>query len=62
MGQMIGSSTPRGEHPQNNPYKVPQVLATIYQAIGIDPATTFLNTAGRPTYIVDDRDPVRELI
>ena len=25
-------------------------------------ATTFLNTAGRPTYVVDDRTPVRELI
>jgi Protein of unknown function (DUF1501) len=62
MGQMIGSTSARGEHPVNNPYKVPQVLATIYQAIGIDPATTFLNTAGRPTYIVDDRQLVRELI
>ena len=62
MGQMIGSTSARGEHPVNNPYKVPQVLATIYQAIGIDPATTFLNTAGRPTYVVDERTPVRELI
>jgi hypothetical protein len=62
MGQMIGSTSARGEQPVNNPYKVPQVLATIYQAIGIDPATTFLNTAGRPTYVVDDRAPVRELI
>ncbi len=62
MGQMIGSTSARGEQPVNNPYKVPQVLATIYQAIGIDPATTFLNTAGRPTYVVDERTPVRELI
>ena len=62
MGQAIGASTARGERPQDRPYRVPQVLATIYQAIGIDPATTFLNSAGRPVHIVDDRAPVRELI
>jgi len=62
MGQAIGTSTARGERPQDNRYTVPQVLATIYRAIGIDPAQTFLNGAGRPIYIVDDRAPVRELV
>ncbi len=62
MGQAIGASTSRGEHPQDRPYKVAQVLSTIYQTIGIDPATTFVNGAGRPVHIVDDRAPVTELI
>jgi hypothetical protein len=61
MGQAIGSSTARGERPQDSRYTVPQVLATIYRAIGIDPATTFLNGTGRPVHIVEDRSPVREL-
>src|SRR5205823_2754629 len=54
MGQAVGSSTSRGERPQDRPYKVPQVLSTLYQAIGIDPAQTFLNGAGRPIHIVEE--------
>ncbi len=62
MGQAIGASTARGERPQDRPYKVPQVLATLYRAMGIDPAQTFTNGAGRPIHVVEDREPVRELI
>jgi len=62
MGQAIGSTNSRGEHPKDRPYKVPQLLATLYQAIGIDPAMTFPNGSGRPMYILDDRKPVSELL
>jgi uncharacterized protein (DUF1501 family) len=62
MGQAIGASTARGERPQDRRYTVPQVLSTLYRAVGIDPATTYTNGAGRPVYIVDDREPVRELV
>ena len=62
MGQAIGSTSPRGERPKDRPYRVPQVLSTIYHALGIDPSQTFPNGAGRPMYILDDRDPVTELI
>jgi hypothetical protein len=36
--------------------------ATLYQAIGIDPSMTFLNGSGRPMVILDDREPVVELL
>lgn len=62
MGQAIGASTARGERPQDRRYTVPQVLSTMYRAIGIDPAMTFVNGAGRPIYIQEDRTPVRELV
>ncbi len=62
MGQAIGASTARGERPQDRRYTVPQVLSTLYRTIGIDPATTFLNGTGRPIHIVEDRNPVSELI
>jgi hypothetical protein len=62
MGQAIGSSTARGEHPLDRRYSVPQVLSTLYRAIGIDPATTLPNNTGRPVHILDDRTPVRELL
>jgi hypothetical protein len=62
MGQAIGSSSARGEVPKDRPYRPANVLSTIYQAIGIDPSLTFPNGSGRPMYILDDRDPVTELL
>ena len=62
MGQAIGASSARGEYPKDRPYRPAQVLSTIYQALGIDPAMTFNNGSGRPMYILDDRDPVAELL
>jgi hypothetical protein len=62
MGQAIGASSARGEYPKDRKYTVPQVLATLYTAIGIDPAMTFPNGSGRPMYVLDDRSLVRELV
>jgi hypothetical protein len=62
MGQAVGTTTPRGELPKDRPYRVPQVLSTVYHALGIDPGQTFPNGSGRPMYILEDRDPVVELI
>jgi hypothetical protein len=62
MGQAIGSTTEKGERPKDRPYTVPQLLGTLYRAIGIDPATTMTNGAGRPMYVLDDREPVKELV
>jgi hypothetical protein len=62
MGQAVGSSTARGERPKDRPYKVSNLLATLYNAMGVDPATTFANGNGRPVYILDDRDQIPELV
>jgi len=62
MGQAVGTSTARGERPQDRRVTAPQVLSTLYRAIGIDPATTFLNGTGRPIHIVEDRTPISELL
>jgi uncharacterized protein (DUF1501 family) len=61
-GQVVGSTTAKGEQPKERPYTVSRVLATLYTAIGIDPATTFPAAGGRPVYLLDDREPVRELL
>ncbi len=61
MGQAVGTTTARGEEPKERPYKVPQVLSTIYRAVGIDPAKTFPDGSGRPVHILDEREPVTEL-
>jgi hypothetical protein len=62
MGQAIGSSSARGEYPKDKPYRASQLVSTLYQAVGIDPSQTFPNGSGRPMYIMDDRDPVTELL
>lgn len=62
MGQAIGASSARGEYPKDRRYTVSNVLSTLYHAVGIDPAITFPSGAGRPTYILEDREQVRELI
>ncbi|MFO0939075.1 MAG: DUF1501 domain-containing protein [Gemmataceae bacterium] len=41
MGQAIGASTDKGERAKDRPYSVPQLLSTIYRAMGIDPTMTF---------------------
>ena len=62
MGQVVGATSARAEHPKERPYKVPSLLATLYQAIGIDPGMTFPNGTGRPMYVLDERQPVTELL
>ena len=62
MGQAIGSTNSRGETPKDRKYTASQLLATLYQAIGIDPSMTFSNGSGRPMYILDDREPISELL
>jgi hypothetical protein len=62
MGQAVGASTARGETPKDRPYNASRVLATVYQAVGIDPAKTFTNGSGRPVHILEDREPVSELL
>jgi hypothetical protein len=62
MGQAVGSTTAKGERPKDSPYTVPQVMSTLYRAIGTDPAMTFPSGSGRPMYVLDEREPVRELL
>jgi uncharacterized protein (DUF1501 family) len=62
MGQAIGATNARGEFPKDRPITASQVLSTLYHAIGVDPSQTFRNGNGRPMYILDDREPVAELL
>lgn len=62
MGQMVGSSSARGERPQEGRCTPANVLATVYTAMGIDPAWTFDDNTGRPRYILDDRATIPALL
>jgi len=61
-GQVIGATNSRGEVPKDRPVTVQQVLATLYHCLGIDPSTTINNNSGRPMHLLDEREPVAELV
>jgi hypothetical protein len=62
-GQVIGSTNRLGEVPQDRPVHYQDVFATLYHRLGIDVATTTIpDHAGRPQYLVDNREPIAELI
>jgi len=60
-GRIIGATTSNGGEPAINPYHPGDVLATIYQFLGIDPAATLPDREGRPVRLVDTGKPIREL-
>ncbi len=62
MGQVVGSSD-RLAGDAVVPVHIHQVHATLYRALGIDVETTqFTDPAGRPQYLLDNRQPIKELV
>ena len=61
-GQVVGGSDARGEQPKGRAITPQMMLATLYQALGIDPSLTFHDNTGRPMYLLDERDPIQELL
>jgi hypothetical protein len=63
MGQVIGSTNRLGEVPQDRPIHYQDVFATLYRQLGIDVnAATIPDNRGRPQYLLDHREPIRELV
>lgn len=63
VGQIIGSTNRLGEVPQDRPVHYQEVFATLYHRLGIDTGSaTIPDQAGRPQYLVDHREPIKELL
>ena len=62
MGQVIGESSPRLEVPDTTPIRPQDLMATILRMYGIGERVQFTNNAGRPTYMIEDGQPIAELI
>jgi uncharacterized protein (DUF1501 family) len=60
-GQVIGETDAHGARSKGRPYTPSNVMASLYQHLGIDPALTIPDHNRRPMYLLDDRDVVREL-
>jgi hypothetical protein len=62
-GQAIGATNRLGEYAKDRPVPMQEIVATIYRNLGIDPMSTVLrDPTGRPQFLVDVRDPMRELV
>ena len=61
-GQVIGSTNRFGEEAAERPVHFQEVFATLYHNLGIDAArTTVTDLSGRPQYLVDGYEPIREV-
>lgn len=61
-GQVIGSSDKDGGHPHNRPVTPGDLAATIYYHFGVPLDATYEDHRGRPRYIVENGEPLRELL
>jgi hypothetical protein len=62
MGQVIGTTNATAEHPTSRPATPGCVLATMYHALGIDYKHTFYDQAQRPLPVLNEGEPITELI
>lgn len=63
MGQVVGSTNSKGEHPKDRPLTPNDLWATMFHHLGIDALnTSFLDPSGRPMPILPHGEPIAELL
>jgi uncharacterized protein (DUF1501 family) len=61
-GRVVGASDEIGHSPKDRPVSPAEIAATVYQGLGIDPATELTGPQGRPIRLVDHGiEPIQEL-
>jgi len=61
-GQIVGASDRLGAFPSSRPVTPPDLAATIFHLLGLDPASEFIDPIGRPRRLTDNGQPLREII
>jgi len=62
MGQVVGKSSPKAEVPDSSPIRPHDLMATIFQLYGIPLKQQIINFQGRPVYLLEDGQPISELV
>jgi hypothetical protein len=60
-GRTVGASDANGAYPVDNPKTPQDVLATLYQHMGIDPMQPYSDHSGRPIAVLPSGTPIEEL-
>jgi hypothetical protein len=61
-GQVVGETDAKAERPKTRALGAQDVLATVYHALGIDLSVKLPDFSGRPMALLDDGQPIAELI
>jgi len=62
MGQVVGESAAKVDVPKTTPIRPQDLMATLFQVLGIDRRVQFVDQAGRPVYMIEDGRPIEELV
>jgi hypothetical protein len=60
-GRVLGESDAKGAFPKSNPKTPQDVLATLYQHLGVDTEQQYLTNTGRPIAVLPSGKPLEEL-
>ena len=61
-GQVIGQTDSRGARPKTRALSAQNVLGTVYHTLGIDWKQKVPDFGGRPVQLLDDGEPIAELV
>ncbi|MCB1091291.1 MAG: DUF1501 domain-containing protein [Verrucomicrobiae bacterium] len=62
-GQVIGATDPHAAEATERPVTYPEVIATLYHNLGVDPSSAqVMDSTGRPQYVAGGARPIREVI
>ncbi len=61
-GQVVGESSSKVEVPASAPISPQDMMATIFSVLGLDRDLQFQDPAGRPTPMINNGKPIRELV
>ena len=62
MGQVVGETDSRAERAKSGSISFQNIVATIYQLLGVDTRSLLPDFNGRPQHLLTDPDPIAELV
>ena len=62
MGQVVGESDAKAYRPASKAIGPQDLMATVFDVLGIDRKLQFNNQAGRPVYMIENGKPIAELM
>ncbi len=60
--QVIGATDKNAAYVKDHPISFQNVFATLYHNLGIDPASAVADRSGRPMYLLEEQQPIREVV
>jgi uncharacterized protein (DUF1501 family) len=61
-GRVVGETDRYADRAKGKPFTPQNLLATLYDVLGIDTSGTIADHTGRPQFLLDDRDRIEELL